>query len=219
MSPDDGPAYVAAVLMRYVDRPDTPLRAGPRDQWLARKLHDDTIPLTVVGSALLLGSLRRLVRPADLPPPCRSALWLIFSPSSPNCNSSYCQMATSITFGSNCAIPLRQGRMMFKNRRFQMIANTRSQPQNHTSKKWAFSMGFIVDEWHPSIRQLSHLRPGEMLLLAPMDEHRPPEPDDPIAKRGETVDVSRYCVVVEVALQDRSKPFAVLHNRFMDLSA
>ena len=74
MTSSDGPAYVAAVLMLYVDLPDTPLRAGPRDQLLAGKLHDDGVPLSLVESALLLGSLRRLVRPADLPPlsPIRS---------------------------------------------------------------------------------------------------------------------------------------------------
>ena len=74
MTPASGPAYVAAVLMLYVDMPDTPLRPGPRDQWLARKLNEQGVPLSLVESALLLGSLRRLVRPADLPPlpPIRS---------------------------------------------------------------------------------------------------------------------------------------------------
>jgi hypothetical protein len=74
MTPGDDPTYVAAVLILYADLPDTPQRAGPRDQWLARKLNDDGVPLTLVESALLLGSLRRLVRPADLPPlsPIRS---------------------------------------------------------------------------------------------------------------------------------------------------
>jgi hypothetical protein len=74
MTPGDDPTYVAAVLILYVDLPDTPQRASPRDQWLARKLHDDGVPVTLVKSALLLGSLRRLVRPADLPPlpPIRS---------------------------------------------------------------------------------------------------------------------------------------------------
>ncbi len=69
-----GPAYEAAVLLLYVDLPDTPLRASVQDQRQARRLHQRGIPLRLVESALLLGSLRRLVRPADLPPlpPIRS---------------------------------------------------------------------------------------------------------------------------------------------------
>ncbi len=68
------PAYVAAVLLLYVDLPETPLRASLQDQRQARRLHERGIPLRVVESALLLASLRRLVRPADVPPlpPIRS---------------------------------------------------------------------------------------------------------------------------------------------------
>ena len=68
------PAYVAAVLMLYADLPDTPLRPSPQDQSLARRLHQQAVPLGLVESALLLGSLRRLIRPADAPPlsPVRS---------------------------------------------------------------------------------------------------------------------------------------------------
>jgi hypothetical protein len=54
-------------LTLYVDLPDTPLRASASDQWLARRLYDDRVPLHVVETALLLGSLRRLIRPADAP--------------------------------------------------------------------------------------------------------------------------------------------------------
>lgn len=74
MTPIDAPAYLAAVLILYVDLPDTPLRAGPRDQWLARQLYQQGVPISLVESALLLGSLRRLMRPTDLPPlsPIRS---------------------------------------------------------------------------------------------------------------------------------------------------
>jgi hypothetical protein len=68
------PAYIAAVLMLYADLPDTPLRLSPQDQSLACRLHQQGVPLTIVESALLLGSLRRLIRPADAPPlsPVRS---------------------------------------------------------------------------------------------------------------------------------------------------
>jgi hypothetical protein len=75
MSDSPDPAvYVAAVVTLYVELPDTPLRASVSDQWLARRFHDDGVPLRVVETALLLGSLRRLIRPADAPPlsPIRS---------------------------------------------------------------------------------------------------------------------------------------------------
>jgi hypothetical protein len=74
MTPIAGPAYIAAVLTLYLDLPDTPFRASAQDQWLARKLYEQAVPLSLVESALLLGSLRRLFRPADLPPlpPVRS---------------------------------------------------------------------------------------------------------------------------------------------------
>jgi hypothetical protein len=74
MTPTAGPAYVAAVLMLYLDLPDTPLRPSPQDQSLALKLHDQGVPLSLVEAALLLASLRRLIRPTDRPPlpPIRS---------------------------------------------------------------------------------------------------------------------------------------------------
>ena len=57
LQPDSNPAlYVSAVLTLYVDLPDTPLRASASDQWLARRFHDDGVPLRVVEAALLLGS-------------------------------------------------------------------------------------------------------------------------------------------------------------------
>jgi len=70
----DPTAYIAAVLTLYVDLPDTPLRASVSDQWLARRFHDDGVPLHALETALLLGSLRRLIRPAGAPPlsPIRS---------------------------------------------------------------------------------------------------------------------------------------------------
>ena len=65
--PPDPASYVAAVVSLYVELPDTPLRVSVSDQWLARSLHDDGVPLHVVETALLLGSLRRLIRPGDAP--------------------------------------------------------------------------------------------------------------------------------------------------------
>lgn len=56
-------AYLMAVLTLYVDLPDTPRRASPYDQAVARSLFEQGVPLEVVESALLLASLRRLDRP------------------------------------------------------------------------------------------------------------------------------------------------------------
>ncbi|HLJ76642.1 MAG TPA: hypothetical protein VKT75_04480 [Acidobacteriaceae bacterium] len=74
MTHGDEAAYVATLLMLYVDLPDTPLRPGPQDQSTARRLYCQGVPLSLVESALLLASLRRLVRNSDLPPlaPIRS---------------------------------------------------------------------------------------------------------------------------------------------------
>ena len=71
--------------------------------------------------------------------------------------------------------------------------------------------------WNPSISQLPHPRPRKVVLLTPMDQHGPPEPGHPVAESAETVDISRYCVVVEVALHDRSEPFAGEFNPFMQI--
>ncbi len=74
-APDsDATAYVNAVILLYVELPETPLSASLQDHRQARRLHDRGFPRQIVESALLLASLRRLVRPADLPPlpPIRS---------------------------------------------------------------------------------------------------------------------------------------------------
>jgi len=68
LQPGSNPAlYISSVLTLYVDLPDTPLRASTSDQSLARRFYDDGVSLHVVETALLLGSLRRLIRPADAP--------------------------------------------------------------------------------------------------------------------------------------------------------
>jgi len=83
LSPPAGPsaeiAFVNAVLAHYLQLPDTPLRTSFADQRLARQLCQRGVSLTMVESALLLGSLRRLTRPADLPPlqPIRSLAYFL----------------------------------------------------------------------------------------------------------------------------------------------
>ncbi len=72
--PDSAASYVASVVTLYLQMPETPMRVSASDQWLARHLHQDCVPLEIVETALLLGSLRRLIRPPDAPrlPPIRS---------------------------------------------------------------------------------------------------------------------------------------------------
>jgi hypothetical protein len=60
--------YVANLLTLYSDLPDTPTRPTPMDQSMARKLHKGAVSLQLVESALLLATLRRLSRAADLAP-------------------------------------------------------------------------------------------------------------------------------------------------------
>jgi|SRR5579871_53007 len=68
------PTYVADVLRLYLELPETPLRTAVQDQERARRWYDRGIPLPLAESALLLGSLRRLLRSTDAAPlsPIRS---------------------------------------------------------------------------------------------------------------------------------------------------
>jgi hypothetical protein len=89
-------AYIAAVLTLYVDLPDTPLRASAQDQWLARRLYEQSVPLSLVESAPLLGLLRRILRPADLPLlPCVRSL-AYFQPGITELQQPYQERGTGI---------------------------------------------------------------------------------------------------------------------------
>ena len=76
MTPPDSDhvAYVAAIIRCYLELPETPMSATVQDHRLARRWHELGVVLNLAESALLLASLRRLVRPAGLPPlsPIRS---------------------------------------------------------------------------------------------------------------------------------------------------
>jgi hypothetical protein len=63
----DASSYASAVLALYLELPETPLRTSAQDQRCARQLYDRGVPLGLLESAFLLGSLRRLLRLADLP--------------------------------------------------------------------------------------------------------------------------------------------------------
>lgn len=72
--PADSRDYVARIIACYLELPDTPISTSLQDYRLARRWHDHGVPLELAESALLLASLRRLIRHADLPPlsPIRS---------------------------------------------------------------------------------------------------------------------------------------------------
>lgn len=60
--------YIASLLTLYADLPDTPARPSPADQSIARRLFAEAVSLTLIESAVLLGTLRRLSRDPTLPP-------------------------------------------------------------------------------------------------------------------------------------------------------
>jgi hypothetical protein len=70
----DGESYVRAVLTLYQKLPETPTRPSSRDSLCALQLQQRSVPLALLETAFLLGSLRRLLRPPDAPPlpPIRS---------------------------------------------------------------------------------------------------------------------------------------------------
>jgi hypothetical protein len=72
--------YASTVLTLYVDLPDTPLRASVPDQRFAHRLFEMQVPLSLVETALLLASLRRLTRPSDVPPLPRIRSLAYFQP-------------------------------------------------------------------------------------------------------------------------------------------
>ena len=80
MTPIADVAFVASVLSLYLDLPDTPLRYNSADQTFARRLQEQQISLPVIEAALLLASLRRLLRPRDLPPLPRIRSLAYFQP-------------------------------------------------------------------------------------------------------------------------------------------
>ena len=62
----------------------------------------------------------------------------------------------------------------------------------------------------PSPSQNKNARPRDPVLLAPTANGTPPKRKHPIPKHAQTREVSRYRVVVEVALYDRLEPLSGL---------
>ena len=77
---DSNPAsYVPTVLALYLSLPETPIQTSAMDHRHARLLQQRDVPLRIVESAFLLASLRRLIRPKDVPPlsPIRSLAYFL----------------------------------------------------------------------------------------------------------------------------------------------
>jgi hypothetical protein len=77
--PLDSNSYLAALINLYLELPETPIRASLAYRALARRLYKEGVSRETVESALLLGSLRRLIRPQDAPPlsPIRSLAYFL----------------------------------------------------------------------------------------------------------------------------------------------
>jgi hypothetical protein len=76
---DDLSEYVAAALKLYLRLPKTPLKASSNDRRTAESLYARGISLATIESALLLASVRRLSRSADMPQlsPIRSLAYFL----------------------------------------------------------------------------------------------------------------------------------------------
>ena len=59
---------------------------------------------------------------------------------------------------------------------------------------------------NPALSQYKEARPVDPVFLAPPANGTPPESKHPIAEHSQTREVSRYRVIVEVALDDRLEP-------------
>jgi hypothetical protein len=76
---EDLDEYAESVLKLYLQLPETPLKASSNDKRTVENLYARLISLATIESALLLGSLRRLIRSPELPPlsPIRSLAYFL----------------------------------------------------------------------------------------------------------------------------------------------
>jgi hypothetical protein len=69
--------------------------------------------------------------------------------------------------------------------------------------------------WDPSFLDSSHSRPVQITPLAATNENLPPQPSHPTTEYAEDIGVTRYRVIVEVALHDRLEPLPGDSHRFV----
>src|ERR1035437_3470912 len=67
----------------------------------------------------------------------------------------------------------------------------------------------------PADREPMQSIPVEAVALAALAQLSSPQPGQPVPKDPQAVEVSRYRVIVEVALHDRPEPLAGVRNRSM----
>src|ERR1035441_1227451 len=72
-----------------------------------------------------------------------------------------------------------------------------------------------VRDGQPAGRELMQSFPVEAMALAALAQLGSPQPGQPVAKESQAVEVSRYRVIVEVALHDRPEPFTGLRHRIV----
>src|SRR5262249_48601500 len=73
----------------------------------------------------------------------------------------------------------------------------------------------LSSSWDPSLPQFSHSRPVEITSLPATYQNMSPQPSYPPAEYAEAISVTRYRVIVEVALHDRFEPLTGFRHRFM----
>lgn len=71
--------FVTDVLNLYRQLPETPSKINPNDRKVAIDLFQREPPMSIIESAFLLGSVRRLSRSSDMPPlsPIRSLAYFV----------------------------------------------------------------------------------------------------------------------------------------------
>jgi hypothetical protein len=76
---DKTPNVISAVLNRYIELPETPIKASFNDRQTATKLLESGVRLSIIESAFLLATVRRLGRSPDMPPlaPIRSLAYFL----------------------------------------------------------------------------------------------------------------------------------------------
>ena len=72
-----------------------------------------------------------------------------------------------------------------------------------------------VRDGQPAGREFTQSFAVEAMALAALAQLGSPQPGQPVAKEPQAVEVSRYRVIVEVALHDRPEPLARVRDRIM----
>src|SRR5258708_18081133 len=142
--------YVGKVLSLYLELPETPLRTNLYDQKCAAELQFRSVPLDLIDAAVLLGSLRRLLRPpgALTLSPSRSMAYfqpvideLLACPLSDNYVGYLRTKMKPLPERSLLTRRKKPQPVVFKKLRIQMIDNTCYMDENHGPRSFAERQG------------------------------------------------------------------------------